>query len=76
MSEPKYKVTNQTSGQDALFSDSANKTALQHAEDHINQNQGSFAMTLYFRSSKPKPHPLWEFMRFIPENTPKAEAVE
>lgn len=76
MSEPKYKVTNRTTGEDTLFSDTANKTALQHAEDHINLNQGLFEMTVYFRSSKPAPHPAWEFMRFIPENTPKAAVVE
>lgn len=73
MSEQKFKITNNTSDTDTFFCDQNGKTALQNAEDYITRNQGKFAMTLYFRSSKPKPFPLWEFMRFVPENTPQAE---
>lgn len=70
MAEQKFKITNQSTGTDTFFCDQNGKTAMENAEDYITRNQGKFPMTLYFRSSKPKPFPLWDYMRFIPENTP------
>jgi hypothetical protein len=63
--EQKVKIVNTDDNSKVFFFDHNGKTAFKHADEYVTRNSGKFPMKVYYKTSKPKPFPLWEFVKKV-----------